>query len=91
MTRYGSYYEPSRTHLSLDKDAPIHRPVTPAGEGAIVAIPEVGGLHLATNGARPDRRDAAGPTRTRGAHGLALMITRHGPAATTTRHPPDLP
>ena len=45
MTRYGSYYERSRTHLSLDKDAPIHRPVRPAGEGAIVAIPEVGGLH----------------------------------------------
>ena len=74
-TLYGSYYERSRTHLSLDKDAPIHRPVTPAGEGAIVAIPVVGGLHIiATNGARPDRRDAAGPTRTRGAHGLPLMI-----------------
>jgi putative transposase len=46
MTFYCSYYEQSRTHLSLDKDAPIPRPVTPARDGtAVVAIPEVGGLH----------------------------------------------
>jgi putative transposase len=45
MTLYRSYYEQSRTHLSLDKDAPIPRPVTPLGVGAVVAIPEVGGLH----------------------------------------------
>ena len=45
MTRYCSYHERSRPHLSLDKDTPIPRPVTPAAEGAIIAIPEVGGLH----------------------------------------------
>jgi hypothetical protein len=45
MIRYGSYYEKARTHLALDKDAPIPRPVMPPGNGAIVAIPEVGGLH----------------------------------------------
>ena len=45
MTRYCSYHERSRTHLSLNKDTPIPRPVMPAGDGAIVAIPEVGGLH----------------------------------------------
>jgi hypothetical protein len=45
MTRYGSYYEKTRTHLALDKDAPIPRPVMPPGDGDIVAIPEVGGLH----------------------------------------------
>jgi putative transposase len=39
------FYERSRTHLSLDKDAPIPRPVTPPAGGDIVAIPEVGGLH----------------------------------------------
>jgi transposase InsO family protein len=44
-TLYCSYHERSRTHLSLDKDTPIPRPVTPPGEGAVVAIPEVGGLH----------------------------------------------
>jgi putative transposase len=45
MNRYCSYHERSRTHLSLDKDTPIPRPVTPPGDGAVVAIPEVGGLH----------------------------------------------
>ena len=46
MTLYRAYYERSRTHLSLDKDAPISRPIATAGDGAaVVAIPEVGGLH----------------------------------------------
>ncbi len=45
MTRYCSYYEKARTHLALDKDAPIPRLVMPPGDGDIVAIPEVGGLH----------------------------------------------
>ena len=45
MTLYCSYFERSRTHLSLDKDTPIPRPVMPPGDGTIVAIPEVGGLH----------------------------------------------
>jgi len=44
MAGYCSYYERSRTHLSLDKDTPIPRLVTPPGDGAM-AIPEVGGLH----------------------------------------------
>jgi hypothetical protein len=45
MKLYCAYYERSRTHLALDKDAPIPRPVTPPAGGDIVAIPEVGGLH----------------------------------------------
>ena len=45
MIRYCSYHERSRTHLSLDKDTPIPRSVTPPCDGAVVAIPEVGGLH----------------------------------------------
>jgi putative transposase len=45
MTLYCSYHERSRTHLSLDKDTPIPRPVTPPADGVVVAIPEVGGLH----------------------------------------------
>ena len=45
MTLYCSYYERSRTHLSLDKDTPIPRAVTSPADGAVVAIPEVGGLH----------------------------------------------
>ena len=39
-----SYHHP-RTHLALDKDTPIPRSVAPPGDGDIVAIPEVGGLH----------------------------------------------
>ena len=45
MRLYCSYYERSRTHLGLDKDTPIPRPVTPPSDGAVVAIQEVGGLH----------------------------------------------
>ena len=43
LRRYLDYYHDSRTHLSLDKDAPTPRPVQPAGR--IVAIPQLGGLH----------------------------------------------
>src|ERR1700686_385257 len=45
MTRHCLYHKRFRTHLSLDKDTPIPRPVMPPGEGTIVVIPEVGGLH----------------------------------------------
>jgi transposase InsO family protein len=45
MKLYCAYYEQSRTHLSLNKDTPIHRPLVAAGDGRIVAIPQVGGLH----------------------------------------------
>jgi hypothetical protein len=40
-----AYYHESRTHLSLAKDTPEPRPVHPAERGAVVAIPQVGGLH----------------------------------------------
>ena len=45
LSRYIEYYEHSRTHLSLEKDAPIPRPVVMPSEGRVVAIPQVGGLH----------------------------------------------
>ena len=45
MNLYCAYYERSRTHLSLDKDAPIPRPIALPIDGRIVAIPQVGGLH----------------------------------------------
>ena len=45
MHLYCDYYEQSRTHLSLDKDAPIPRSIARPIEGRIVAIPQVGGLH----------------------------------------------
>jgi hypothetical protein len=40
---YMTYYNEARTHLSLDKDAPIPRDVQ--GVGRIVAKPHLGGLH----------------------------------------------
>jgi hypothetical protein len=45
MHVYCAYYEHSRTHLSLNKDAPIPRPIAPPSDGRVVAIPQVGGLH----------------------------------------------
>ena len=40
---YQRYYNESRTHLSLDKDAPISRAVETTGR--IVSLPVLGGLH----------------------------------------------
>jgi putative transposase len=48
LKSYFDYYERSRTHLSLGKDAPIARPIQRIGTGTIVAIPQVGGS-LRTN------------------------------------------
>ena len=45
IKRYCAYYEHSRAHLSLKKDAPIPRPVATPPDGRVVAIPQVGGLH----------------------------------------------
>ena len=39
------YYHETRTHLSLQKDAPMSRPVQPPGSGRVIALPQVGGLH----------------------------------------------
>jgi transposase InsO family protein len=40
-----AYYHDWRTHLSLDKDAPILRPTQPPTCGTIKQIPHLGGLH----------------------------------------------
>jgi putative transposase len=45
MRAYCAYYEESRTHLALNKDAPIARRVAVPSEGRVVSIPLVGGLH----------------------------------------------
>ena len=45
LTTYLEYYHRTRTHLSLDKDAPDERPIEPPALGAVIPIPEVGGLH----------------------------------------------
>jgi transposase InsO family protein len=45
LESYGTYYHEVRTHLSLDKQSPVPRSVEPPGQGKVVAIPHVGGLH----------------------------------------------
>ena len=45
MNAYVEYYTASRTHLALEKDTPVPRPVAPSAVGPVVAIPQVGGLH----------------------------------------------
>jgi hypothetical protein len=45
LTTYSRYYHRSRTHLGLQKDAPHPRLVSATSTAAIIAIPEVGGLH----------------------------------------------
>ena len=82
MNLYCIYYERSRTHLSLDKDTPIPRPVTKSSDGVIVSIPQVGGLHHRANGARPEPRQR----RQLDAHSLFVAPAGHRPAeATSTR------
>jgi putative transposase len=45
LKRYIEYDEHSRTHLALDKDAPVSRAVSPPTAGRIIALPQVSGLH----------------------------------------------
>ena len=45
LKSYFEYYERTRTHLSLEKDAPIPRTVQPPEFGRVIELPEVGGLH----------------------------------------------
>ena len=45
LADYVAYYMNTRTHLSLGKDAPAPRPVSPPSVGRIVEIPQVNGLH----------------------------------------------
>lgn len=42
---YFAYYHESRTHLSLERNAPLPREVEPPSQGRVIAIPQVGGLH----------------------------------------------
>ncbi len=42
---YFGYYHRSRTHLSLEKDAPARREAQPLKMGRVVELPQVGGLH----------------------------------------------
>ena len=43
LAAYTGYYNDLRTHLSLDKDSPAHRPIQRLGQ--LAARPILGGLH----------------------------------------------
>ena len=45
LNAYVEYYTTARTHLALEKDAPVPRPVASPTAGRVVATPQVGGLH----------------------------------------------
>jgi transposase InsO family protein len=45
LKTYFEYYEHSRTHLSLEKDAPSSRAVQTREVGRVIQIAQVGGLH----------------------------------------------
>jgi hypothetical protein len=45
LRQYLPYYHRWRTHLSLDKDAPVLRPIQEPECGAVVAISHLSGLH----------------------------------------------
>jgi transposase InsO family protein len=43
LANYAAYYDGVRTHLALDKDTPLHRPVQT--DGRIASVTWLGGLH----------------------------------------------
>ena len=43
LKSYAQYYNRARTHLSLGKDSPIHRPIQ--RQGSIISHPHLGGIH----------------------------------------------
>src|SRR5436190_195267 len=45
LSKYVDYYNGTRTHLSLSKDAPEPRSVQLPSQGSVVKVPRVGGLH----------------------------------------------
>ena len=45
LSEYLAYYHRSRVHRSLDMDCPVHRSVEPVESGAVIEIPQVGGIH----------------------------------------------
>ena len=67
LASYFDYYHGSRTHTSLDWDCPEPRPVQPPGEGPVIEILQVIGLHhryeRRAAGSRSDPGTPRGATR----------------------------
>jgi hypothetical protein len=78
LSGYLKYYQHSRTHLSLGKDAPIPCPFVMPTDGQVVAIPQVGVCTIDTNAARPNPSTRSAATNRAVAHTLGSFrsITR---------------
>src|SRR5215471_17644115 len=55
LQNYFEYYERSRTHLALNKDAPVSRAVEGPANGRIVEVAQVGGRHHRYSAAPPSQ------------------------------------
>ena len=85
LTRYVEYYERSRTHLALDKDAPASRPVSPARAGPIIAIPQVNGFIIATNATQRSQLQPHLWVRSTDLRTRAQLIAKQRPHSAATR------
>jgi hypothetical protein len=74
LRQYVEYHNATRTHLSLEKDAPLGRAVHGRALGQVVAIPQVGGLHH-----RYERRAAWGDDARRLTTRSRSRVQRRGP------------
>ena len=45
LTAHLQYYHESRCHLALDRNSPVPRQVEAPARGAMISIPQIGGLH----------------------------------------------
>jgi transposase InsO family protein len=45
LKSFTACYHHSRTHLALEKDSPVPRPIQLPHAGRVISIPQVGGLH----------------------------------------------
>lgn len=45
LHKFSEYYNNSRTHMSLDGNAPLPRKAEPPEQGCVISLPQVGGLH----------------------------------------------
>jgi hypothetical protein len=74
LEKYVTYYLKSRTHLSLDKAAPVSRPVGAPGNGPVIAIPQLVGCTTTPNAVpRSSRRIVP--------NGGTVRIQAEGPSA----------
>ena len=94
LKSYFEYYERTRTHMSLGKDAPVSRPIQPAQTRPIVEIPQVVDCIIDTSESPPDQSAAilyaldscCHPLSGSQRWGQALKRSRTNPNDLSSRH-----